>query len=221
MGFKEDKLLYQQRRNAIRSMRSAGISDELIAVNLNIKLEELNNYNDKWSIKYYDKKIVEMYLAGKSGQEIADEIGYSVGNVCLHLRTNHSDIYKGQAEDIPKPVREMMVKWAKEGKSLKDICELTNYPKYRVYPVVIDYVRKHPPGWRVDLTREEKDEIKDLFINQGLSISQIAKRMKRYYSCIQRFLQREGLYKTGDSKLKKSKNSQTKQTQQQVGETKL
>lgn len=216
MGFKEDKLLYQQRRNAIRSMRSAGISDELIAANLNIKLEDLNDYNEKWSIKYYDKKIVEMYESGMTGQQIADEIGYTTSGICQYLRKNHRDIYKGYSPEIPKPVREMMVKWAKEGKTVNDICELTGYSYVRVYPFVQEIVRKHPPGWNDRLTQEKKDKIIELYLHQGKSKPEIAQIIGVNYSTVWRFLKR-----TGNDKLKNNKNSQEEQTQQQVGETKL
>lgn len=205
-----------QRRNAIRSMRSAGISDELIAANLNIKLEELNDYNEKWSIKYYDKKIVEMYESGMTGQQIADEIGYTTSGICQYLRKNHRDIYKGYSPEIPKPVREMMVKWAKEGKTVNDICELTGYSYVRVYPFVQEIVRKHPPGWNDRLTQEKKDKIIELYLHQGKSKTEIAQIIGVNYSTVWRLLKR-----TGNDKLKNNKNSQKEQTQQQVGETKL
>ena len=216
MSFKEDKKQYMQRRNAIRSMRSAGISDELIAANLNIKLEELNDYNEKWSIKYYDKKIVEMYESGMTGQQIADEIGYTTSGICQYLRKNHRDIYKGYSPEIPKPVREMMVKWAKEGKTVNDICELTGYSYVRVYPFVQEIVRKHPPGWNDRLTQEKKDKIIELYLHQGKSKTEIAQIIGVNYSTVWRLLKR-----TGNDKLKNNKNSQKEQTQQQVGETKL
>ena len=216
MSFKEDKKQYMQRRNAIRSMRSAGISDELIAANLNIKLEELNDYNEKWSIKYYDKKIVEMYESGMTGQQIADEIGYTTSGICQYLRKNHRDIYKGYSPEIPKPVREMMVKWAKEGKTVNDICELTGYSYVRVYPFVQEIVRKHPPGWNDRLTQEKKDKIIELYLHQGKSKTEIAQIIGVNYSTVWRLLKR-----TGNDKLKNDKNSQKEQTQQQVGETKL
>ncbi len=216
LGYEEDRELYMRIRRAIRTMRAAGFNDEVIATNLNIKVEELDNYNDKWSIKKYGNKIVEMYKSGMTGIQIAEEIGYTSSIVCRYLKDEHPDIYKSNDSEVPKSLRKMMIKWVKEGKTLQEISELTGYPKKRIYPFVRELVRQHPPGWNDRLPQEKRDKIIEMYVQQGIGAAEIARIMEVNYSAVWRLLNR-----TGNLKLKKDKNSQKEQTKQQVGETKL
>lgn len=169
------------RLSDIKTLFEKGITiDEMVPIT-GLKKSTIKRYiknidkgyrEENLKIKELVEKIKELSAQGKNTSEIAEELKVSAKKIYYY--STKYNVYKKRA----MPSIELLQKYIKEGKTNKEIGEITHYTESRIYQILAEQGIKNPNRTNTRTTKSDIITIVSDLSRQGYSIAEIAKKMR-------------------------------------------